>query len=525
MTGRKSPKSRARRLLSWAGLAAALPALWACTSRSLEAPVLKPAKNNTFNFQETVNRDIDILFLVDNSSSMAKSQANLVRNFPIFMNVLKGLPGGLPNVHIAVVSSDMGAGSGTNSCSGNGMAGIFQNTPKLTVGGNLCQTGLQNGARFIESINGNANFTGDISDVFTCIAALGEDGCGFEQPLLSVTHALGADNFNHDTGKPQPPQENQGFLRDSAYLAIILITNEDDCSAPGGAGNALFPVTTGDNLMSKLGPPTGYRCNRYGHLCNGQPPPKDSPMGANDPGDLTTIVKLQNCTSAEGNSPLKDDLPNGAAQLISVSAFADVIKALKPDPANQILVAAIAGLYDPDDPNGYAVTWKKSVSGDTSGPWPQMVNSCTSAGDMSFADPGVRIGEWVKAFGRNGVAQSICDREFAPAMQRIAEEIGRVLGPKCVTGVFTDKDPGTPGMQYDCAVSDHLVESGKPPADSIVPACADNGNTKPCWHFDTDANCKATGQGAQSFKLTIDRDGTAPSGLSSTISCNLQVQP
>ena len=120
MTGRKSLKSRTRRLLSWTSLAVALPALWACTTRSLEEPELKPAKNNTFTFQESVNRDIDILFLIDNSSSMAKSQANLVRNFPVFMNVLKGLPGGLPNVHIAVVSSDMGAGSVTNGCSGNG---------------------------------------------------------------------------------------------------------------------------------------------------------------------------------------------------------------------------------------------------------------------------------------------------------------------------------------------------------------------------------------------------------------------
>ena len=145
---------------------------------------------------------------------------------------------------------------------------------------------------------------------------------------------------------------------------------------------------------------------------------------------------------------------------------------------------------------------------------------------MSFADPGVRIGEWVKEFGRNGVIQSICDANFDPAMQRIADEIGRVLGPKCVTGVFTDKDPNRDGMQYDCAVSDHLVESGKPPADTIVPACADNNNAKPCWHFDTDTNCRVTGGGgAQSFKLTIDRDGAAPSGLSSTISCNLQVQP
>src|SRR6188768_1943404 len=108
MTGQKWFASRPWRFLRWGGLAAALPALWACTTRSLEPPMLKPAKTNTITFPETVNRDIDILFLIDNSSSMSKSQANLLRNFPVFMDVLKGLPMGLPNLHIAVVSSDMG---------------------------------------------------------------------------------------------------------------------------------------------------------------------------------------------------------------------------------------------------------------------------------------------------------------------------------------------------------------------------------------------------------------------------------
>src|SRR6516165_9749077 len=52
MTARKFFRSRAWRALRWAGLAAAVPALWACNARSLEAPMVKP--NSTFqnNFQE-----------------------------------------------------------------------------------------------------------------------------------------------------------------------------------------------------------------------------------------------------------------------------------------------------------------------------------------------------------------------------------------------------------------------------------------------------------------------------------------
>ena len=74
-----------------------------------------------------------------------------------------------------------------------------------------------------------ANYTGNLADTFTCIAALGEDGCGYEQQFTAITRALGADG-------QAPPAENQGFLRDDAYLAIVLITNEDDCSSAVGGG-------------------------------------------------------------------------------------------------------------------------------------------------------------------------------------------------------------------------------------------------------------------------------------------------
>ena len=51
----------------------------------------------------TVNRDLDILFLIDDSPSMADKQNNLAANFPNFINVLNTIEGGLPNVHIGVV--------------------------------------------------------------------------------------------------------------------------------------------------------------------------------------------------------------------------------------------------------------------------------------------------------------------------------------------------------------------------------------------------------------------------------------
>ena len=122
------------RVLRWVGLAAVAPVLWACQARSLETPELKPEMTFGKTFQQTINRNVDMLFLVDDSSSMRLSQDNLNRNFPTFMTTLQSAPQGLPNIHVAVISSDMGAGDGSVAgCdTTGGKQGIFQYTPRGT---------------------------------------------------------------------------------------------------------------------------------------------------------------------------------------------------------------------------------------------------------------------------------------------------------------------------------------------------------------------------------------------------------
>ena len=90
----------------------------------------------------TPNRDLDLLFVIDDSPSMADKQANLAANFPNFVNTLNALPGGLPNIHLGVISTDMGTKGtdvvqpgapigqvGQGGCSGTGKSG------SLTVNG------------------------------------------------------------------------------------------------------------------------------------------------------------------------------------------------------------------------------------------------------------------------------------------------------------------------------------------------------------------------------------------------------
>jgi hypothetical protein len=340
------------------------------------------------------NRNVDILFLIDDSDGMRLAQVNLERNFPAFITALEGLPGGLPDLHLAVVSSDMGAGDGSISgCAREGKAGIFQYTNR----GSCVTTTLAAGATYISNVDGVANYTGNLTNVFSCIAALGESGCGFEQQLRAVMRALGAD------GQP-PPAENQGFLRPDAYLFIIMLTNEDDCSTP--QGSTLYDTASNLTLASTLGPPSNFRCNEFGHLCNGSKPPRRAPSG-----NVTDTVTLEQCVPAEANG-----------MLTPVATFVTQLRALKPSPDEQIVVAAITGPSTP-----YQVHWKNPSTSDT-GPWPEMTHACTAT-DTSFADPAVRIGAFVDAFGANGVKLSICDDSYAPALQIIGERVGQTISP------------------------------------------------------------------------------------------------
>src|SRR4051794_18708677 len=129
--GFRSPgcRRRLRRALGWLSLGALAPALFACNARTVERPNLLPDVTGKGTVSLVVNRNVDLLFLIDDSSSMKLSQDNLRRNFPAFMMKLKNLPGGLPNVHIAIASSDMGAGDGSVDGCAASKNGIFQSAP------------------------------------------------------------------------------------------------------------------------------------------------------------------------------------------------------------------------------------------------------------------------------------------------------------------------------------------------------------------------------------------------------------
>jgi hypothetical protein len=223
---------------------------------------------------------------------------------------------------------------------------------------------------------------------------------------------------------------------------------------------------------------------------------------------VTDTQTYQNCVSSESQG-----------QLIPVSAFAAGVKLLKDDPAGQILVASIQGPVTP-----YRINWKMPAV-PTDPPWPEITHSCTlgSGATMSFADAGVRMQQFVQEFGGNGLVYSICEDNFGPALNTIAMKLSQLIGPKCIVGTLWDKDgDGNNGsLTPDCTVIDHTpAASGTGTVDTAVPACADNGNTPPCWSLRQPMGMENCAAG--SHVVSINRGTvTPPDNLRNSVACSV----
>jgi hypothetical protein len=385
--------------------------------------------------------NLDLLFVIDNSPGMAPMQAKLVDQIPSMMKGLNGIPAGSPSVHIAVISTDMGAHSDhpeTTGCSEMGDDGAFQYQPR----GTCTDTTLLGDKTYLATGVGGT-FDGatvsSLAGIVQCILPLGESGCQYVHPLAAVARALGADGA-------QAPASNAGFLRPDATLAIVILSNQDDCSSANPGQTGLYSYNSGpDNLINSLGPLTTYRCNEFGHLCKNphspdmlQVPPESSTQGEGSPPTLD----LTECTT------------NPAGLLTTVQTFVDGIRALKPDPDRQIVVGLVAAPTAP-----YTVAWVPAS--DPSAPagqlWPEVEHSCGAAGsddmnpnatdlatDGSFGDPSLRLTQFGGMFGANGVSGSVCSSDYATTMGSLtALLVSKLSEPSPITGTAGTSGSGS----------------------------------------------------------------------------------
>lgn len=156
---------------------------------------------------------MDIVFVVDDSGSMQEEQVNLAQNFPRFIDVLdeyESKSGAKLDYRVAVTTSGVSSRFkvqtplGTISQSEKGMDGAFR-----------MESSCRSTRRWVERSDPNPDRT------FACEAQVGTKGPGNEMPLEALKLAL-VDRMQDGT--------NAGFLRPDALLAVVIMTDEDDCS-------------------------------------------------------------------------------------------------------------------------------------------------------------------------------------------------------------------------------------------------------------------------------------------------------
>ena len=178
---------------------------------------------------------IDLMFVVDNSGSMSEEQDNLAANFPEFISLLDGYTtsdGEQLDYRVAVTTTgrdfDLIVDAPPVNVPGGGTVDLPPVHNTMQGDNGSFRSGCGMSRRWMERADGM------VGDTFSCVAEVGTDGPGIEMPLQATEDALSA-RMTDGT--------NQGFLRDDALLALVVLTDEDDCSMAGSSYTETDPFT------------------------------------------------------------------------------------------------------------------------------------------------------------------------------------------------------------------------------------------------------------------------------------------
>lgn len=403
--------------------------------------------------------DVDLLFVIDDSRSMEEEQASLAAEIPRLVRDLTNPPldaAGEPRwnpVHsldVAVVTSDMGTAGVTvdplvGGCGASGRTGEaagFDGRLRTDEAGLAIQRWRD----------------GDDADVFAArvgeVAEAGITGCGFEQPLAAAAAAL--------------MRREGGFPRDDAMLAVIVLTDEEDCSV--GDAAAFFGATDDLNL----------RCVQ----------------------SLDLLRPVEELVTALRGDREDDRFLYAAITGIPMDLEGSSPEVILADPR-------MAHMPDPDGPGGLRATCQATGPGGE---------------DRGLATPGRRMVELARQVPGSLVA-SICSPDYQEAIAELTRRIGARIKGVCVNRALTPSSEG----RVECIVRETLPagelcsslparslfevdERGREVCDvGQAPAGAGTG-----WFYDaSDPECD---------RVAFTGDAVAPFGTSVRLQCLVVVE-
>jgi hypothetical protein len=262
---------------------------------------------------------------------------------------------------------------------------------------------------------------------------------------------------------------NAGFVRTSARLAIIVLSDEDDCSI---SHSTLFGSDT-----ATLGPLQSFRCTRFGITCD---------TGGTTTDEMIQVGAKSSCHSNEAGTYVAE-----------LSRYKATLDGLKTDPRDVMFGAIIS-----DGAGMLGVELRAPPGGGTA--IPSLTHSCSYMGGTTIevADPAVRLGQLAKTAARGAVV-NICNADLGPAMKTMGQHVNALLGVPCISEAIA--------QPTECEVYDVLAVGGE----QQIPACSDTSGA-PCFSIVTDATtCPA----AQNLKVQITRAFPAASDTYTSVRC------
>lgn len=382
--------------------------------------------------------EVDLLLMVDNSGAMSGEQALFGMELPSLIRAIvtgdldgDGIAEARPatSLHVGVVTSDMGAGPSplpgpdgvVPSCDpGLGDDGILRSVSTTRFG---CSPRHPPVFEFEAGDNPDL-FAADVA----CVALTGSGGCGFEQQLESMLKAIApasatasylpdgyANEDAIDAIDLRPPifagdtrghgdGLNAGFVRRDSVLAIVLLTDEEDCSV---SDYSIF-----------------YR----------------------DPRFMTVGLNLRCFTYPD--------------RLYPTDRYVENLIHLRDDP-ERLVFAVIAGVPTDlvgDDEWTYTNILADSRMIETPDPAPtpptRLLSSCSTAdGGEAFAPRRmVEVARGLAERGARTTVRSVCAATFVPAIHRIAELITGAYRSGCAARAIPVGEDGT----VDCELVEVL---------------------------------------------------------------------
>jgi len=344
---------------------------------------------------------LDLLVVIDDSNSMSEEQALLRAELPGLFGALASgdLDGdgtqdvaSFDSVRVGVVTTDLGAGPGiVPTCTGPSTDdGVLRTSSSdMTLMG--CPAGgFAQG--FAEYDGANPAALPDFVQHVACTSAAGTGGCGFERPLEAARFALSpnaptswtAPGYTSpmlaDGRMPIGDGVNAGFLREGSLLAVLFVTDEDDCSATDAS---LYDIE--DARFASI-PNLNMRC-----------------IGFRD------------------------------TALFGVPDLVASLTGLRPQPED-LVVAAITGVPEDlatDDLDAMLADPRMTPTDDGSGMNIQTVCTTASRGVAYPANRLVQALRGVEQAGGRAVLQSICDESFQTATESLAEALAERAGGDC----------------------------------------------------------------------------------------------